>query len=234
MADDALTVSLTVAIPYTAGLTFTGSETGSSITFSDSRLDLNEALTVLIFMPASIGNVTIEVELSQADTPDSHSIHGHVYEVVPAGDNGIVWSDAQTAAEAFEGASENWQTGQPDDYENLEDCGEFRKTTNAKNWNDQDCALQMNYYIVEYGDDTAIPIFDTAEIPVTVTSEDADGDGMTDSVEGSAPNGGDGNGDGTPDYQQAEVVSRPGHAVQRRTCQLRSIHIRDQLPPNLS
>jgi sugar lactone lactonase YvrE len=38
---------------------------------------------------------------------------------------------------------------------------------------------------------------------------DSDGDGSPDSVEGDAPNGGDGNGDGTLDSQQANVASLP-------------------------
>jgi ELWxxDGT repeat protein len=42
-----------------------------------------------------------------------------------------------------------------------------------------------------------------------VASVDVDSDGIADTLEAGAPNGGDGNGDGTPDSQQAEVASLP-------------------------
>lgn len=58
--------------------------------------------------------------------------------------------------------------------------------------------------------------FDSAPSTLTVTAESApepepddDSDGVTDVVENGAPNGGDGNADGIPDVEQANVASLP-------------------------
>jgi hypothetical protein len=45
--------------------------------------------------------------------------------------------------------------------------------------------------------------------PISVTSSDLDGDGVPDNVENAGPNGRDGNLDGVPDAQQANVASLP-------------------------
>lgn len=56
--------------------------------------------------------------------------------------------------------------------------------------------------------DTNDPDTPTATVTIFVTVSQ-DGDGVPDSVEGDAPNGGDGNADGVPDEQQQNVTSLP-------------------------
>jgi hypothetical protein len=51
---------------------------------------------------------------------------------------------------------------------------------------------------------------DTPVTAITVTATSSlDSDGVADSIEAAAPNNGDGNGDGIPDTQQANVTSLP-------------------------
>jgi uncharacterized repeat protein (TIGR01451 family) len=59
---------------------------------------------------------------------------------------------------------------------------------------------------------------------------DADGDGVNDSIEQAAPNGGDGNGDGTPDYLQGTVASLPaatgsGYLTLQSSCPLQQVTV---------
>ncbi len=49
----------------------------------------------------------------------------------------------------------------------------------------------------------------TATVTVTIIGPSSDGDGVDDTVEANAPNGGDGNFDGMPDSQQTNVASLP-------------------------
>jgi len=59
---------------------------------------------------------------------------------------------------------------------------------------------------------------------------DTDGDGVADTIEQAAPNGGDGNGDGIPDYQQATVASIPaatgsGYLTLQSSCPLQEVYV---------
>jgi predicted extracellular nuclease len=59
---------------------------------------------------------------------------------------------------------------------------------------------------------------------------DSDGDGVNDNIEQAAPNGGDGNGDGIPDYQQNTVASLPaatgsGYLSLQSSCPLQQVAV---------
>jgi uncharacterized protein len=60
--------------------------------------------------------------------------------------------------------------------------------------------------------------------------QDTDADGVNDNLEQAAPNGGDGNGDGIPDYSQPTVASIPaangnGYLTLRSSCQLQQVAV---------
>ncbi len=71
----------------------------------------------------------------------------------------------------------------------------------------------------------------TATTTVTaVPTSDTDGDGVNDAIEQAAPNGGDGNGDGIPDYTQSNVASLPaatgsGYLTLQSSCSLQQVSV---------
>jgi hypothetical protein len=65
---------------------------------------------------------------------------------------------------------------------------------------------------------------------VASVNPDTDGDGVADTVEQAAPNGGDGNGDGIPDYTQSTVASIPaatgsGYLTLQSSCTLTEVYV---------
>ncbi len=80
----------------TDGLTFTGPATGSTLTFSGARSDVNAALATLHYVSTSAGNDTLEVALAAPDQIYNED-NGHVYQYI--GDQ-VTWQDAYDAAAA--------------------------------------------------------------------------------------------------------------------------------------
>lgn len=80
----------------TTGITFSGSQTGSTIYFSGTRDNVNAALASLTYTRGATGTDTLEVSLV-----DSGEVfftdNGHLYEYVSFNSN---WNNAKTAAEA--------------------------------------------------------------------------------------------------------------------------------------
>ncbi len=123
-----------------------------------------------------------------------------------AGDS--FWSGGSGGSNV-DGAFTNWQTGQPDNYNGNENCGELRQTQGAEAWNDENCA-SLRDYVIEYGSGTDLPTLDSAEISVLSIAEgDSDHDGLLNSQEVVGPNKDDANDDGQPDHLQANVGSQP-------------------------
>ena len=99
--NDTLPVKLQVSsgtlyMSHTTGLTFTGASTGSSLVFSGSRTDINDALETLHYVGTAAGSQTLQISLADTNTiynPDN----GHVYQYVPGTIN---WYDARDAAAA--------------------------------------------------------------------------------------------------------------------------------------
>lgn len=80
----------------TTGLTFSGSQTGSTIYFSGTRDAVNTALASLTYTRGSTGTDTLEVSLVESGEV-FFTDNEHLYEYVSATLN---WNDAKTAAEA--------------------------------------------------------------------------------------------------------------------------------------
>ena len=267
-----------------AGITFTGSPTGSNITFSGTRTDLNSALASLTYTPSVAGVVDIDVKLTGASGGARETLNGHFYRVIDSAAN---WNAAKSAAEASTyggvsgylatvtsaaekaylqnrmsdgvwtggsdtalegdwrwlggpenntafwsggtggsavgGAYTNWQGGQPDNFSGNENCLEMRLNS-SNSWNDENCSSSRRY-IIEYGTDGALPSLDTAQVSATslAASGDLDGDGVSNAMEAGAPNNGDANNDGTPDYTQTNVSSEynavsNSYAVMQTSC----------------
>ncbi|HEY4161046.1 MAG TPA: choice-of-anchor U domain-containing protein [Candidatus Saccharimonadales bacterium] len=85
----------------TDGLTFTGSETGSTLNFSGTRSDINAALATLHYVATSTGSDTLEVSLASSQQAFD-STTGHVYQYV-AGN--FTWQQAydDAAASSYDG-----------------------------------------------------------------------------------------------------------------------------------
>lgn len=87
----------TLAMSTTTGLTFTGGQTGSTLYFSGTIANINNALATLSYTRIGGGSDTLEVSLVPqgevffADT-------GHLYEYIS---NTLTWSSAKTAAEGL-------------------------------------------------------------------------------------------------------------------------------------
>lgn len=135
-------------------------------------------------------------------------------------ENGTAFS---SGASAVNGSYVNWQALQPDNYNGTENCLEMRVDSGAS-WNDENCNSSRQY-LIEYGADGSLPSLDTAQLSATIVSAsgDADGDGLTNSVEANGPNSGDANNDGTADYTQANVSSQysalsHGYTVIQTSC----------------
>ncbi len=123
-------------------------------------------------------------------------------------ESGTAFWSGGTGGSAVGGAYSNWQAGQPDNYNGVEHCGEMRFSS-SPSWNDENCNSSRQY-VIEYGADGALPSLTTTQVSVTTLSAsgDTDGDGLSNSIEANAPNGGDANDDGTADYTQANVSSQ--------------------------
>lgn len=89
----------------TTGLTFTGSTTGSTIGFSGSVTDINNALSTLRYRSINEGTKTFSATII-APGAVYNPLNGHVYEVVNYGSS-TSWNTANVAAQArtFNGAT---------------------------------------------------------------------------------------------------------------------------------
>ena len=91
-----LVTSGTLAMSTTTGITFDGASSGSTIYFSGSPTDVNNALASLTYTKTSVGSDTLEISLvSQGEVFFSGT--GHLYEYVSST---LTWGNAKTAAEA--------------------------------------------------------------------------------------------------------------------------------------
>lgn len=92
-----LVTSGTLEMATTTGLTFTGAETGDTLYFSGSKVDVNAALASLTYTRGSTGSDTLEVSLVEPGEvffPDN----GHLYEYISST---LTWTQAEAAAEAL-------------------------------------------------------------------------------------------------------------------------------------
>lgn len=102
--NDSLKVKLSVPsgslhLSIISGLTFVGSQTGSTIEFSGSRTDLNDALTTLQYTPATVGTTTLSAVIEGANDNIYGTVSNRVFKVIHTSP-GLTWADAKTAAEA--------------------------------------------------------------------------------------------------------------------------------------
>lgn len=100
--NDTIPVKLTVGqgtlyMTTTSGLTFVGPTSGSTISFSGTRSDVNAALATLHYAGNSVGSQTLTISLADSNTIFNPA-NNHVYQYVP-GD--ITWDDAKDAAAAM-------------------------------------------------------------------------------------------------------------------------------------
>lgn len=110
-SDPAIPVSLSVprgqlSMTTTTGLTFTGSQTGTSIAFQGSQSDLNAALATLRYRTTRAETVQLTATLTSPGVVFFPG-NGHMYEVINHGSS-ISWDDAKVAAE---GLTKNGATG---------------------------------------------------------------------------------------------------------------------------
>lgn len=140
-----------------------------------------------------------------------------------------IWTSGPEANTAFwasgmavNGAYTLWQAAQPDNNGN-EDCLELR-LNGSESWNDENCG-NGRHYVIEYGTNSLLPILDSIQVSTTALTADGDldGDGVSNSVEANAPNGGDANNDNIADYTQANVTSKynslsKGYVVLQTSC----------------
>ncbi|MCF7865302.1 MAG: peptidoglycan-binding protein [Candidatus Pacebacteria bacterium] len=83
-----------LSMSTTTGLTFTGSQTGSTLYFSGSITNINNALASLVYTPTSVGTDTLEVSLVNSGEvffPDN----GHIYKFITSTGT---WNNALAAA----------------------------------------------------------------------------------------------------------------------------------------
>lgn len=102
-SEDPIPVSLSVphgslSMTTTTGLTFTGSQTGSRLSFSGNKADLNAALATLRYKTSRAETVTLTATLTPSGLVYFPG-NGHMYEVVNNGDP-LSWNDAKVAAES--------------------------------------------------------------------------------------------------------------------------------------
>ncbi len=84
----------TLAMSNTTGLTFTGGTTGSTLYFSGTVTDINNALSTLTYTRASTGSDTLEVSLVPSGEV-FFADNGHLYEYISST---LTWQGAQAAA----------------------------------------------------------------------------------------------------------------------------------------
>jgi hypothetical protein len=101
---DSITVNLSVpsgvlAMTNTAGLSFNGSHTGSSITFTGTPAQLNTALATLTYTPSSTGAKIITASLYGASGGTNETLNGHYYQYLNPG-SGVNWATAKAAADS--------------------------------------------------------------------------------------------------------------------------------------
>ena len=105
-ASDVVNLNLAVddgslAFGSMAGLTFTGSTTGSSLQFSGTKNAINAALLTLVYTaPSTTGTYKFDALINDGSGTVFWSTNGHAYKVVTPGGAGISWDDANTAAQA--------------------------------------------------------------------------------------------------------------------------------------
>lgn len=102
-AGDTIPVKLRVAsgtlsMSTTTGLTFTGSSTGSTLQFTGTRTNLNNALATLTYTRGSTGTDTLEVSLVESGEVFFED-NGHLYKYISYVGN---WNQAKTHAESQE------------------------------------------------------------------------------------------------------------------------------------
>ncbi len=86
-----------LSMSTTTGITFDGASTGSTIYFSGSPVDVNNALASLRYTRGSVGTDTLEVSLvTRGEVFFSGT--GHLYEYISST---LTWTNAKTAAEAL-------------------------------------------------------------------------------------------------------------------------------------
>jgi Lectin C-type domain/The GLUG motif len=86
----------TLYVTETTGLTFTGNQVGSTISFTGTRSNVNAALATLHYAGTSAGSKTLTVSLADGNTIYNPGT-GHVYQYVP---NSLTWYAARDAAAA--------------------------------------------------------------------------------------------------------------------------------------
>ena len=104
--NDTLPVKLTVpngelSMSTITGLTFTGSQTGSTLEFSGSRTDLNSALATLTYTPIDSGSTSISATIEGINGDDYNTVDGRTFKLMKSdSEDGLTWSQAKEAAEA--------------------------------------------------------------------------------------------------------------------------------------
>lgn len=100
--NDTVPVKLTVGsgtlyVTQKSGLTFTGNQVGSTISFTGTRSNVNAALATLHYAGTTTGSKTLTVSLADGNTIYNPTT-GHVYQYVP---DSLNWYDARDAAAAL-------------------------------------------------------------------------------------------------------------------------------------
>lgn len=101
--DPTVPVSLSIddgilSMATTTGLTFTGSSSGKTISFSGSVADVNAALATLQYRSLKYGSKTLTATLTNAGVVFNPA-NGHFYEAIDNGSS-MSWDDAKIAAES--------------------------------------------------------------------------------------------------------------------------------------
>jgi hypothetical protein len=120
--NDTLTVKLVVPsgslhLSASTGLTFTGSQTGSTLQFTGTRSQLNTALATLTYTASSAGSTTLQAYILGSDSDENSILHGKMFQVVHT-DSNVDWNQARMAAEATS------YGGQPGYLASVEDLSE--------------------------------------------------------------------------------------------------------------
>lgn len=84
----------TLAMSTVTGLTFTGGQTGSTLYFSGTQTNINNALATLTYTRGGVGSDTLEVSLVESGEVFFED-NGHLYEYVSAT---LTWPNARDAA----------------------------------------------------------------------------------------------------------------------------------------
>lgn len=92
-----LVTSGTLQMSTTTGLTFTGGQTGSTLYFSGSLTNINNALATLTYTRGSTGTDTLEVSLVEPGEV-FFTTNNHLYKFITGTIN---WNNAKTAAEGL-------------------------------------------------------------------------------------------------------------------------------------